>query len=380
VETLPEPIADPGFLLTIETIQRGIEQGLHSGAQLYVSRRGEALLDLALGEARPGVRMHPTTVMGWLSAGKPITAVAIGILGERGKLHLDTPVAHWIPEFAQLGKRPITLRHLLTHTGGFRPADRLPDKPGTGWYDLIHAICATPLEPGWVPGKKAGYHLSSSWMILGEIVERIDGRPPDRFVREEILEPLGMKHSWLSLDDDQARRYGNGLGVLHATDTAHVRRAAVVLERVAGWPCRPGLSARGPIRDLGRFYEMLLAGGTWTGPGGARQILQPEIVAAFTRRERTGMYDHTFQHVIDWGLGFLVDSNRHGADTVPYGYGRFCSQDTFGHSGAQSSCAFADPAHGVVVAWVCNGTPGEVKHQRRQREINEAVYHDLGLG
>jgi len=64
---------------------------------------------------------------------------------------------------------------------------------------------------------------------------------------------------------------------------------------------------------------------------------------------------------------------------VPYGYGRFASDATFGHSGAQSSCAFADPEHELVVAWVTNGTPGERPHQKRHREINHAVYEYLNL-
>ena len=61
------------------------------------------------------------------------------------------------------------------------------------------------------------------------------------------------------------------------------------------------------------------------------------------------------------------------------GYGGYASDEAFGHSGAQSSCAFADPARKLVVAWSCNGLPGERLHQRRAREINSAIYDDVGL-
>jgi hypothetical protein len=64
---------------------------------------------------------------------------------------------------------------------------------------------------------------------------------------------------------------------------------------------------------------------------------------------------------------------------MPYGYGRAATRETFGHSGNQSSCAFADPGRQLVVAWCCNGMPGERKHQQRQREINNAIYQDLGF-
>lgn len=91
------------------------------------------------------------------------------------------------------------------------------------------------------------------------------------------------------------------------------------------------------------------------------------------------MFDHTFKHVMDWGLGFILDSKQYGSDTVPYGYGDHASPRTFGHSGAQSACAFADPEHDLAVAWLCNGLPGEARHQLRQRAINNAIYEDLGL-
>jgi CubicO group peptidase (beta-lactamase class C family) len=120
---------------------------------------------------------------------------------------------------------------------------------------------------------------------------------------------------------------------------------------------------------------MLLNGGKLDGT----RVLKPETTAHLVRPQRVGMYDHTFRHVMDWGLGLIVNSNRYGADTVPYGYGRHASPSTFGHSGAQTSCGFADPEHDLVVAWVCNGAPGEPAHQARQRALNTAIYRDLGI-
>ena len=62
------------------------------------------------------------------------------------------------------------------------------------------------------------------------------------------------------------------------------------------------------------------------------------------------MYDITFRHIIDWGLGFLLNSNQYGPDTLPYGYGPHASYRTFGHNGHQSATAFADPERQLVVA------------------------------
>ena len=121
---------------------------------------------------------------------------------------------------------------------------------------------------------------------------------------------------------------------------------------------------------------MLLARGrTETGD----QLLREETVQLLTSRHRTGQLDQTFQHVIDYGLGLIIDSSQYGAETVPYGFGLHCSPQTFGHGGAQSSIGFADPACGLAVAWAANGMAGEGWHQKRNRALNTAIYEDLGL-
>src|SRR5947207_14825722 len=104
-------MSDPHDLLpkTISVIQQGISTGLHIGAQLYVSLGGEVVRNVALGEAQPGVPMRPDTIMLWLSATKPITAVAVAPLWEQGELELDETVCRFIPEFGALGKESITI-------------------------------------------------------------------------------------------------------------------------------------------------------------------------------------------------------------------------------------------------------------------------------
>jgi CubicO group peptidase (beta-lactamase class C family) len=108
-------------------------------------------------------------------------------------------------------------------------------------------------------------------------------------------------------------------------------------------------------------------------------MLSPEAVEAIVAGHRIGMYDHTFRHVMDWGLGFLLNSARYGEHTVPYGYGPHASPRTFGHGGSQCCTGFADPENGLAVAIAWNGRPGEAAHDRRLRETLAAVYEDLGL-
>src|SRR6185436_181695 len=155
------------------------------------------------------------TLMLWLSATKPVAAVAVAQLWERGLLELDDPVAKHIDRFAGRGKEHVTIRHLLTHTGGLRAL--VGNWEQQSWDDIIAAVCDARLEPDWVPGKKAGYHVATSSYILAELVRRLDGREYPRYVREAIFEPLGMHDSWIGLPPEQYRAYGDRIGILHDT-------------------------------------------------------------------------------------------------------------------------------------------------------------------
>ena len=120
------------------------------------------------------------------------------------------------------------------------------------------------------------------------------------------------------------------------------------------------------MRELGRFYEMLLKHGAL----GSKRILASPTVEAITTRQRIGMLDQTFGIVLDWGLGFIVDA---------FLYGKYCSDRAFGHGGAQSSVGFCDPEHDLVVAMVLNGMPGSLPHNQRMLNLANAIYLDLGL-
>lgn len=349
-----------------------MEQGLHLGGQIYVSRRGEIVADGAFGETRPGEPMQRDHLVLWLSATKPVGAVAIAQLWERGRLELDDPVARHLPEFGVHGKEKITLRHLLTHTAGVRLLD--VGWPRISWDEVVTRICESKIEPGWVVGEKAGYHLASSWFLLGEIIRRIDGRPFELYVRAEIFEPLGMLDSWIGMPVARFAAYGSRIAPTFNTEGGK--------REPRGWDsearvtaCSPGGNGRGPIHELGRFYEMLLAGGRL----GDVRLLLPQTVEALTARHRVGMLDHTFRHVLDWGLGVIVNSRHYGVESAPYGYGPHASRRTFGHSGFRSSTGFADPEHGLAVALAVNGTPDEAQHHDRFDELSAALYEDLGL-
>ncbi|MBZ0113307.1 MAG: beta-lactamase family protein [Thermoanaerobaculia bacterium] len=357
---------------TTRALEASVATGWNLGAQFYLSLNGVPVASEALGEADHGVPMREDSLSLWLSATKPITAVAIAQQWEQGRIALDDPVADILPEFSAGGKEAITLRHLLTHTGGFRILRF--GWPDQSWDEIVSTLCATRKEPRWIPGHKAGYHMASSWFILGELVKRLDGRSFSSYVREEIFEPLGMKDSWIGMPRD----------VFVASDPRIVRTfdSSSTPPTLQAWHderhvvgCSPGGNGRGPVRELGRFYEMLLAGGQLDG----RRILDTPTIEALTARHRVGLFDHTFRHVMDWGLGIIPNSAYIGDTDLPYHYGPYASMRTFGHAGYRSTLAFCDPEIGLVLTAAFNGTPSEDNHRRRSGRLIEAVYQDLGF-
>ncbi len=358
--------------LTMRLIVQGIEQTLHRGVQLYVSRAGRVVVDGAIGESHAGVPLTADTLNPWLSAGKPLTAVAVLRLVEAGRPTLDDPVCEVIPEFRQGGKQAVRVQQLLTHTAGLE--DVISGWPNDSWDEIIARVCRTPLIELWDPGRRGAYDPGRTWFVLGELIRRLTGRPVEEVVRDDIMRPLGMRDSWMSISPDAHRAYGERIGRMHQARGSVLKETRGHTTFICA-ATSPGSSCRGPIRELGYFYEMLLKGGERKGV----RLLSPQMVAMLRTRQREGVYDETFGHIVDFGLGVIIDSNRYGAETVPYGFGRYCSPSTFGHGGARTSVAFADPAHDLVVAAFANGAQPEPVHNDRFRNLTSAIYEDLRL-
>ena len=362
---------------TRAAIQAGFDAGWHVGVQMAVWHRGEPVVTIVDGLARPGVAMRDETLMPWFSGTKLVTATALAQLFDRGALDADATVASVIPEFAAGGKAAVTIAQVLTHTGGFRRL-RGSDQlfiAGIPPARLLEAIYDAPLEEGWIPGERAGYHPVTGFHALGEVVHRVDGRAFDDYVAEEIFEPLGMADSWLALTPERVRGYGDRVGAMYDTTGAEPKVIAR-FEKDTGlaW-VEPSSSGMGPATDLVRLAEALRRGGELDG----ERILSPEAVARLAQRRRVGMRDETFNAVMDWGLGVMVNSWQYQRKPVWYGYGDHAGADAYGHGGRQSSLVFTDPEHELAVAFIANGMPGESKNHRRTQPVITALYEDLGI-
>ncbi len=371
------PTLDQSFAPVKDLLERQIEDGLHPGAQLCVALDGETIVDFGVGEAVAGTGTALThdSVMPLFSSAKPITAVAIGVLVDSGRLNFDDPVATHVPEFAAHGKSNIQVRHLMDHTSGLAD-DALADG-GSDRAEVIARLCDSPAIPGWVPGERAAYLPTAGWHMLGEVVARASGSDFESFVQSFLLEPLQMIDTHPLIDTATAGKLGSRLAVMHNTrrrDPLVMTPDPAYAPEQLGRFVRPGSSFHGPAHDMLKLYSMLLARGM---PAEGERIISEETVALLTTRQHDGLLDETFGVVMDRGLGFFIDSQRHGP-AVPYGYGRAASPATFGHGGKESSTGFADPERGLAVSLVFNGMPGEPAHDRRLKQVLAAVYEAMG--
>ena len=225
----------------------GISKEQHFRMQLYVSHDGDVLLNEGVGLLGPGERaLQPDNLMIWMSASKPIAAIAIAQLMEAGKLNYDDPVCETIDDFGMYGKSTITIRHLLTHTSCF-PNVPLPFEVDH-WDDTIQFICEHPIEDGWEIGGTAAYHSRSSWFILGELIRRFDVRHYPQYVREEIFLPLGMDDSWIGMEPSRYPEYADRLGQTYNTAHGHCAPLNLHSERSVTM-CIPGGNGRGPVQQ-----------------------------------------------------------------------------------------------------------------------------------
>jgi CubicO group peptidase (beta-lactamase class C family) len=187
-----EGYCDPAFERVAETFSSNFERGLEVGASVAASVDGELVFDLWGGHANASASTPWTehTLANLYSTTKPMAALCVHLLADRGQLDLDTPVAAYWPEFASAGKRDVLVRHLLCHAAGLSGLDVAITVEEMYDHDRIAGLLAVQ-APWWEPGTQSGYHVVTYGYLLGELVRRVSGVSLGAFFRAEIAEPLG---------------------------------------------------------------------------------------------------------------------------------------------------------------------------------------------
>jgi CubicO group peptidase (beta-lactamase class C family) len=326
-------------------------------AQACVIADGEVIFDRSFG-------CRPDALFLLFSAGKPFTAVLVHWLAERGQLRLDDPVARYWPEFGRHGKGAITVRQVLQHRSGVPVARGL-------WRDALAAASWTrsvrALEnarPRFPPGQVPAYHILSYGFILGELVQRVTGSDLRAVLRAQILDPLGLADTYLGLPAPLWPRHVP----VRASGTGGRARQLVFNRRGVRQAVIPAATVSSTARDLARFYQMLLNGGELDGA----RILAPATVAQACQPSADGQVDQFLQLPVRWSQGFQLGGPVAGS-TRPRPMGRLTSPATFGHNGSNCCLGWADPARGLVLAYLTNRLTAGIEGSPHQSQVSDTL-------
>lgn len=345
------------------TTKRFVDEGQHAGVITLLARDGKLVDFQTYGyrDVEKKLPMERDTICRVYSMSKIITSVATLILLEEGRLNLDDPVAKYLPEFKEVKvwtggtadapqleplKRPITIKHLMTHTSGLyydfsagnpelaklmRQADLWV---GPGLTNFITKLAKLPLQHQ--PGDAWTYGVNQD--VLGAVIERITGKTFGAFLEERIFHPLGMKDTGFDVPPEKMNRL--------AKTYKHGPAGKLVEDQpiVETWPEEGrGIEAGGAgifstAGDFARLAQMLCNGGTLEG----QRILGRKTIELMTANHLVTLPNNqAATRQKGFGLGVEVTTDL-GQLSMPSSLGQF------GWYGAATTYCQIDPKERLV--------------------------------
>jgi CubicO group peptidase (beta-lactamase class C family) len=377
-------------------MKRYIDAGKIAGTLTLVARRGQVAYLEPQGHLEIERRRPVTADAVWriYSMTKPITSVGLMMLYEEGRFQLDDPVHRFIPSWQNLGvfvggnhptfktaavERPMTIRDLLSHTSGLTygfmertnvdAAYRklgVADQTRSGYtlQDMVETLAELPLE--FSPGTRWNYSVATD--VIGHLIEVISGQRLDAYLRERILEPLGMRDTGFVLEDQQVARFAanyerQGDGSLKMIDNPEQ----------SSYRKRSFLSGGGGLLstapDYFRFTSMLQNMGELDGV----RLLGRKTVELMTMNHlpggqdltdlaQAGMFTETAYAGVGFGLGFSVQQSPARAQILG-------SPGEFAWGGAASTAFWIDPAEDLIVIFMTQLMPSSSYPLRRELRV-----------
>ena len=326
-----------------DEMRRFIDGKEIAGAVTAVVTRNKVVDLQAIGHAdlASGTPMRPDTIFWIASMTKPVTATAVMMLQDEGKLSVEDPVGKYVPELKDLKTKDgkpanLTLRHLLTHTGGLAEANSEQSRKAEKLADLIPVYASQPVK--FEPGAKWEYSQSSI-NTLGRIVEVVSGLPFQDFLEQRLFAPLAMKDTTFYVSAEQMSRLAKSYE--RTADGQLKEKAIFILDGHAPnsrqrYPAaNGGLFSTAP--DYARFCQMILNEGRLNGT----RFLKPETVKQMCSLQTPQQIKTGFTEGNGWGFGWCVVRK-------PQGVSEKLSPGTFGHGGAYGTQAWIDPVKGVA--------------------------------
>jgi CubicO group peptidase (beta-lactamase class C family) len=377
-------------------MKRYIDAGKIAGTLTLVARRGQIAYLEPLGHLEIERRRPVTADSVWriYSMTKPITSVGLMMLYEEGPFQLDDPVHRFIPSWQNLrvyvggnypafktapAERPMTIRDLLSHTSGLTygfmertnvdAAYRqlgVADQTRSGYtvQDMVETLAELPLE--FSPGTRWNYSVSTD--VIGHLIEVISGQRLDAYLRERILEPLGMRDTGFVLEDEQVARFaanyerqGDGsLKMIDNPEQSNYRKRSF-------FSGGGGLLSTAP--DYFRFTSMLQNMGELDGV----RLLGRKTVELMTMNHlpggqdltdlaQAGMFTETAYAGVGFGLGFSVAQSPARSQILG-------SAGEFAWGGAASTAFWIDPAEDLIVIFMTQLMPSSSYPLRRELRV-----------
>lgn len=355
----------------VDNIWQDVEDVYRSGAFPAVTfclrKRGQIVLNRALGHSRGNgpkessdnaVRALPETPVCLFSASKAVTAVLALKLAEDGGIDLDSPVAHYIPEFGQNGKSKTTVSQVLSHHGGFPmfdlPREELTPERLTEWDFIIETLCKMAPEKRGKP--RMGYHAITGGYIVGEIIRRVTGNTIQEYNDKVLRQPLGMKHFTYGIPSEHrdavALNYEAGAPVRFPIDKLLEKALNAPINEVVSVSNSdifydaiiPAGNMFATAEEMTRFYQLLLNRGEWNG----KQVLKPETTKLAVKPTTKLKFDHTLKIPMRYSQGLMLGGN-------PYGIWGPMTGSAYGHIGFMNIMCWADPKRELTASLLVSG-------------------------
>lgn len=373
-------------------MQDYIDQEKLSGNVIYIMRNGKPVYHKAFGlrDVATNDTMEQDDIFRIASQSKAITSVGVMILQERGQLLINDPVGKYLPEYRETTvaeddgnggykvvptKRAITIRDLLTHTAGISygrgpGAQEWLDADIFGWYtadrdepirETVRRMASLPQAAQ--PGEQFVYGYNTD--ILGAVIEVISGEPLDRFLKDNILEPLNMNDTDFYVPEEKRDRVATVYSLkgdkISLADNpgkldgvSHVGQGHYIdgpRKSFAG-----GAGFTSTTRDYGTFLQMILNGGALNGT----RILSRKSVELMTANH---LGDIDYSSGAGFGLGFEVITDLGE-------FGKPGSEGAYGWGGAYHSVYWIDPQENLVVVYLTQLIPaGDLDDQNKFRAL-----------
>jgi CubicO group peptidase (beta-lactamase class C family) len=353
-----------------EVFERHFEEDLELGAGFAAWLGDELVVNLTGGFANRERTQAWTdrTLCPVFSTTKPVAALVVAWLADRGRIDYDAPLARYWPEFGANGKADATVAEALSHQAG---VPGFPDAIDPDlWLDPpALAAALARVAPMWSRGTGSGYHPLTWGYIAGELVRSVDGRSLGRVLREEICVPLGLDF-WIGTPDSEHDRAAQmmkprsptAFGPMNdALKAAFLTPWAAPQRGGADWRRTeiPSANGHGTAAATARLYSAYAL----RGRIGSVRLLSETGWTALTR-ERVAGEDRVLGRKVAFGAGVMRN--------LPLIYGP--NPESLCHSGWGGSGAFGDPATGLAAAYVMNRQGSDLLEDPRRSRLIAALY------